>query len=94
MHSPEHTYFLVELPIQTNRNSHEEIANRLADTQGVQQALKRAASETIREHAMSGQKIVVWRDNQIVWEEVSLASIPDRTIMNNRNTSNVGPTDA
>ena len=62
--------------IQSNRNSHEEIAGRLADTAGVQKALKRAVSETIREHAMSGHKIVVWRDNQVVWEEVSLASIP------------------
>jgi len=41
-------------------------------------ALKTAASKTVREHAMSGHKIVVWRDNQVVWEEVSLASIPDR----------------
>jgi len=62
--------------IQSNRNSHEEIAGRLADTAGVQKALKRAVSETIREHAMFGHKIVVWRDNQVVWEEVSLASIP------------------
>jgi len=64
--------------IQSNRNSHEEIACRIADTQGVQMALKTAASKTVREHAMSGHKIVVWRDNQVVWEEVSLASIPDR----------------
>ncbi len=76
MHSDEHTYFPIELPIQNKRVSHEESANRLADTQGVQKALKRAVSETIREHAMSGHKIVVWRDNQVVWEEVSLASIP------------------
>ena len=55
-------------------NSHEDIANRLADTDGVQQALKQAACETIREHARTGHKIVVWRDNQVVWEEVSLAS--------------------
>jgi len=59
--------------IQSNRNSHEEIANRLADTQGVQQALKRAVTETIRDHARSGHKIVVWRDNQVVWEDVSLS---------------------
>ena len=58
--------------IQSNRNSHEEIANRLADTAGVRKALKQAASETIRDHARTGHKIVVWRDNQVVWEEVSL----------------------
>ena len=62
--------------IQSNRNSHEEIADRLADTAGVRNALKQAASETIRDHARTGHKIVVWRDNQVVWEEVSLASIP------------------
>jgi hypothetical protein len=58
--------------IQSNRNSHEEIADRLADTAGVRKALKQAASETIRDHARTGHKIVVWRDNQVVWEEVSL----------------------
>ena len=57
-------------------NSHTDIADRLADTAGVQKALKQAASETIRDHARSGHKIVVWRDNQVVWEEVSLDSIP------------------
>lgn len=62
--------------IQSNRNSHEEIADRLADTAGVRKALKQAASETIRDHARTGHKIVVWRDNQVVWEDVSLASIP------------------
>jgi len=58
--------------IQSNRNSHKEIADRLADTAGVQKALKQAASETIRDHARTGHKIVVWRDNQVVWEDVSV----------------------
>ena len=53
---------------QSNRNSHDEIADRLADTAGVQKALKQAASETIRDHSRSGHKIVVWRNNQVVWE--------------------------
>jgi hypothetical protein len=57
--------------IQSNRNSHEEIADRLADTDGVRKALKQAASETIRDHARTGHRMVVWRDNQVVWEEVS-----------------------
>ena len=68
--------------IQSNRNSHEEIADRLADTAGVRKALKQAASETIRDHARTGHKIVVWRDNQVVWEDVSLASIPTERKMN------------
>ena len=62
--------------INNKQNSHEEIADRLADTAGVRKALKQAASETIRDHARTGHKIVVWRDNQVVWEDVSLASIP------------------
>lgn len=57
---------------QSNRNSHEEIADRLADTAAVRKALKQAAFETIRDHARTGHKIVVWRYNQVVWEEVSL----------------------
>ena len=59
--------------IKNNQNSHEEIADRLADTAGVRKALKQAASETIRDHARSGHKIVVWRDNEVVWEDVSLS---------------------
>jgi len=77
MHSPEIADFLVGLPIQASRKSHEEIADRLADTAGVRKALKQVVSETIHDHARSGHKIVVWRDNQVVWEDVSLASIPD-----------------
>lgn len=54
--------------IQDNRDKHEEIARRLADTAGVQNALKQAALEAIRDHAQSGHKVVVWRNNQIIWE--------------------------
>lgn len=60
--------------IQASRTTHAEIARRLADTAGVQKALKRAALEAIRDHAQSGHKIVVWRNNQIVWEEPTLPS--------------------
>ncbi len=70
--------------IQSNRNSHEEIADRLADTAGVRKALKQAASETIRDHARTGHKIVVWRNNQVVWEDVSLASIPTELKKNDK----------
>jgi hypothetical protein len=59
------------------KKSHKEIADRLADTAGVEKALKQAASEMIRDHARSGHKIVVWRNNQVVWEDVRQASIPD-----------------
>lgn len=46
-----------------------EIYDRLQDTDGVTAALKRAAREAVRDHGRSGVKIVVWRDNQIVWED-------------------------
>lgn len=61
--------------IQDNRTRHEEIARRLADTEGVRKALKQAAFQAIRDHAQSGHKIVVWRDNQIVWEEPIIRDI-------------------
>ena len=60
---------------QPNRNLHDEIADRLANSAGVQKALKQAVGETIRDHARSGHKIVLWRDNQIVLETTSLDSL-------------------
>lgn len=55
--------------IQDNPKAHDEIAQKLKDTAGVQAALKQAARDAVQEHARAGQKIVVWRDNQVVWEE-------------------------
>jgi hypothetical protein len=59
--------------IENSWNSHEEIANPLANTVSVRKAPKQAKSEKIRDHARTGHKIVVWRDNQVVWDEVSLS---------------------
>jgi hypothetical protein len=56
--------------IQKNEQKHAEINQRLKDTSAVTAALKRAARDAIEEHARAGQKIVVWRDNQVVWEDV------------------------
>ena len=56
--------------IQKNEQKHAEIHKRLKDTSAVTEALKRAARDAIEEHARAGQKIVVWRDNQVVWEDV------------------------
>jgi hypothetical protein len=53
----------------TNPKDHDEIAQKLKDTAGVQAALKQAAHDAVQEHARAGQKIVVWRDNQVVWED-------------------------
>jgi hypothetical protein len=55
--------------MQKNDRKHAEINQRLKDTSAVTEALKRAAREAIEAHARAGQKIVVWRDNQIVWED-------------------------
>jgi len=54
-----------------NPKDHEEVTRRLKDTAGVQAALKQAARDAVQEHARAGQKIVVWRDNQVVWEDPS-----------------------
>jgi hypothetical protein len=66
--------------IQSNEQKHAEIQQRLRDTGGVTAALKRAARDALDEHARAGQKIVVWRDDQVVWEEVQM----DRMYPNNR----------
>lgn len=55
--------------IQKSEQQHAEIHRRLKDTSAVTDALKRAAREAVEDHARAGQKIVVWRDNQVVWEE-------------------------
>jgi hypothetical protein len=55
--------------ISGNSKNHEEISQRLKDTAGVQMALKQAAHDAIQQHVQAGQKIVVWRNNQVVWED-------------------------
>lgn len=55
--------------IRGNANDHEVIAQRLGDVNKVQEVLKQAARQAVVEHQRAGQKIVVWRDNQVVWEE-------------------------
>jgi len=56
--------------IHKNEQQHAEINRRLKDTSAVTDALKRAAREAVEDHARAGQKIVIWRDNQVVWEDV------------------------
>lgn len=59
-----------------NPKDHEEVTRRLKDSAGVQAALKQAARDAVQEHARAGQKIVVWRDNQVVWEEPNAQETP------------------
>ena len=32
-----------------------------------EQALKQAVAETIRDHARTGDPVVIWRDGKVVW---------------------------
>jgi len=52
-----------------NANDHDTVARRLGDVEKVQDVLKQAASQAIAQHQRAGQKIAVWRDGQVVWEE-------------------------
>ena len=54
---------------QDNQNGHNEIAQRLKDTERLKIVLKKAAREAVQQHARAGRKIAVWRDGQVVWEE-------------------------
>ncbi len=55
--------------IQDNANDHDAVAQRLSDVDKVQEVLKQAAHQAVVEHQRAGQKIAVWRDGEVVWEE-------------------------
>ena len=55
--------------IEKNSGNGDDLDARLRDTDGVTAALKKAARRVVNEHARDGQRIVVWRDGQVVWEE-------------------------
>ncbi len=50
-------------------DSHDAVAERLSDVAKVQEVLKQAAHQAVVEHQRAGRKIVVWRDNRVVWED-------------------------
>lgn len=54
---------------QTDRR-HADIANKLLDTDRMKEFLKKAAREAVLDHVRTGQPIVVWRDQQVVIENV------------------------
>lgn len=56
--------------IEKNSGNGDDLDARLRDTDGVTAALKKAARRVVNEHARDGKRIVVWRDGQVVWEEV------------------------
>ena len=64
--------------IQKNNETSDQIAQRLEDSDGLQTALRRAACIARDTHAKSGQKIVIWRDNKIVWEDPTHPSSIDQ----------------
>jgi hypothetical protein len=55
--------------IPTDKNDHATVAERLKDVKKVQVVLKQAARQAILEHERAGQKVAVWRDGQVVWDE-------------------------
>ncbi len=57
--------------IPNNEQKHAETNRRFKDTAALTAVLKRAARDAIKGHARSGHKIVVWKDNQIVWEDAN-----------------------
>ncbi len=57
--------------IDKDQEQHVEIRRRLDDQAAVGAALKQAARDAVQAHARSGRKIVVWRDNTVVWEDPS-----------------------
>lgn len=57
-------------------NGPESISDLLYDNERLLQAMEQAVRETVREHKLLGQPIVVWRDGQVVWvppEEIEVA---------------------
>lgn len=58
--------------IPTNKNDHATVAQRLSDLDKVQKVLKQAAHQAIVEHERAGQKIAVWRNGEVVWEEPTI----------------------
>ena len=48
---------------------------RFRDTAGITAALKKAARRVVAEHARAGQRIVVWRDGEVVWEEAKVQAV-------------------
>jgi hypothetical protein len=52
------------------------IARKLRDLAGLEAALRRAARQAIRDHAITGHPIAVWRDNQVVWIKPKLEDYP------------------
>lgn len=55
---------------------HQRIAEKLRDAAGMQAALQRAARRAIREHAFTGDPIVICRNNQVVWVVPKLEDYP------------------
>lgn len=51
------------------KGDHTTVTERLMDVEKVQDVLKQAARQAVQDHRRAGQKIAVWRDNQVVWEE-------------------------
>ncbi len=47
--------------------SRKSISDLIRDNDLIQNALTQAIQDTVREHKLLGQPIVIWRDGKVVW---------------------------
>ncbi len=63
--------------IEKSTDNGDDLDARIRDTAAVTAALKKAARRAISEHARDGQQVVVWRDGQVVWQDVDTTTETD-----------------
>ena len=52
------------------------VAELMRDGKAIQEAMRQAVHDTVRQHKLLGRPIVIWRDGKVVWvppEEIELA---------------------
>ena len=56
------------------------VSEKMRNQPLIQEALREAVQDAVREHKLLGQPIVIWRDGQVVWvppEEIVLDEKPE-----------------
>jgi hypothetical protein len=49
--------------------SAEPIAEAMRSSARISEAMRRAAHDAMRQHALAGKPIAVWENNQVVWKQ-------------------------
>lgn len=62
--------------IRNGNNESKSIAERLQDLPALEAVLKRAARDAIRQHALIGNPIAVWKDDKLIIEVPKLEDYP------------------